>query len=584
MKRSWDLGPVFAFECVAAARRPGLYRGRALFVLLLMIGLGFIWAPAGQTYRSLGDLAQVAEQFSIAVVSIQLALVALVAPAVTAGAVCVDKSRGTLHHVFVTDLTAGEIVAGKLAAGLLSIVALMACGLPVLALGGLLGGIDLRAILGAYLVTFAVAVVGSALALTFSVWARKPHQALLLTYVVLAVWALTLPFLIWCFEIGPPPTWNPSLWMLAYTNPLVCAFLEYERLRTGTTAPSLAAQAGFLGGAVLVAWALVALAARHVRPVALGQASRPARRERPGFAARLVALLPEPPLDGNPVLWREWHRKRPSRWTGRLWTAYAVASGLASALVIAQYYLWPYLWPYYWGDAGFAGQVNGWEVVIGLLLLSISAPLALAEERDRGSLDVIMTTPLSARTIVWGKWWGTFATVPRLAILPIWVTTALALVTGRWIGVLLVIGLIFAPAAAFTSLGLAVATWVARPGRAVAAVLSIYATIVIGCPLLGVVMEGLYPQYRSTWLLDGLFLANSTSSASSWMTKRDGSSVQLFPGILEGHGRSALLHRPLPGGRRDPDRGHREELRSPPGPRLGSPDLPRRVRIPGRGR
>ena len=58
------------------------------------------------------------------------------------------------------------------------------------------------------------------------------------------------------------------------------------------------------------------------------------KRERPDAPARLLDYLPGPSLDGNPVLWREWHRKRPSRWTGRFWTVYAVVSTLASLYVL----------------------------------------------------------------------------------------------------------------------------------------------------------------------------------------------------------------------------------------------------------
>ena len=64
------------------------------------------------------------------------------------------------------------------------------------------------------------------------------------------------------------------------------------------------------------------------------------------------------------------------------------------------------------------GIVNGFQVSIGLLLLSVSAATSLAEERVRGSLDVLMTTPLSTRQIVLGKWLGTFRLVPLLAVLP----------------------------------------------------------------------------------------------------------------------------------------------------------------------
>ena len=41
----------------------------------------------------------------LTVISIELTIVLLVAPAATAGAVCLDKMRGTLDHMLVTDLS-----------------------------------------------------------------------------------------------------------------------------------------------------------------------------------------------------------------------------------------------------------------------------------------------------------------------------------------------------------------------------------------------------------------------------------------------------------------------------------------------
>ena len=63
--------------------------------------------------------------------------------------------------------------------------------------------------------------------------------------------------------------------------------------------------------------------------------------------------------------------------------------------------------------------INGVQVAAGLLLLSVSAATSLAEERQRGSLDVLLATPLSTRSIVWGKWWGAFRGVPPLLVLPV---------------------------------------------------------------------------------------------------------------------------------------------------------------------
>ena len=67
--------------------------------------------------------------------------------------------------MLVTDLRDREIVLGKLAARLVPVLALMLCALPVLALCSLLGGFDVVAVVGAYLVTagvtaFAVAAYG----------------------------------------------------------------------------------------------------------------------------------------------------------------------------------------------------------------------------------------------------------------------------------------------------------------------------------------------------------------------------------------------------------------------------------------
>ena len=79
---------------------------------------------------------------SSAMIGVELALVMLAAPAATAGAICLDRARGTLAHMLMTDLSDAEIVLGKLAARLLPVFALVACSWPVMAISSLLGGID----------------------------------------------------------------------------------------------------------------------------------------------------------------------------------------------------------------------------------------------------------------------------------------------------------------------------------------------------------------------------------------------------------------------------------------------------------
>ena len=187
-------GPVFIHESIAATRRWQLYALRSLFVLGLLLALSAVLCTVVDADRaslesySIQVLATLGEAFYYAIATVQLVLVLLVAPAATAGAICVDRTRGTLTHMLVTDLTDSEIVLGKLAARLLPVFALVGATVPVLALAGLLGGIIIEAIATLTLITFALAVLGCALALAFSVRATKVHEVLMAVYGIEAVW------------------------------------------------------------------------------------------------------------------------------------------------------------------------------------------------------------------------------------------------------------------------------------------------------------------------------------------------------------------------------------------------------------
>ena len=117
-----------------------------------------------------------------------------------------------------------------------------------------------------------------------------------------------------------------------------------------------------------------------------------------------------PSLDDDPVLWREWRRGRPSRLARIIWGFY-IALALACTA-------WSVVTATSGGDTEIAGVLTGLQATFGLLLVSVVAPTALAEERARGSLDVLMTTPVSTDRIVLAKWWGAYRLVPAVAFLP----------------------------------------------------------------------------------------------------------------------------------------------------------------------
>jgi ABC-type transport system involved in multi-copper enzyme maturation permease subunit len=467
------LNPVFYSECVTAARRRQTYTGRVAFLAALLLSLAIVFVvelTSDPGAFSLSRLARVGESYFFAIVGTQLVLVLLAAPAYTAGAVCLDRARGNLAHLLATDLSAGEIIWGKLGARLLPVVGLAVAGLPVLALATLLGGMDPLTVFGGFLVTVGVAVVGCALALLLSVWGRRPYEVVLAAYSILALLLLPLPawhLLPWGGGggQGPPPAW------LEKSNPFWLAFAPYLR----PDGVGFDDYWIFLGGCVAVALAMTLVAALSLRRAVCRETNRVGprggRTAARGSAVRFGLLL-----DFNPVLWREWYGRRVSFWVRALWAGYAFAAILATV---------------FGRDVGgrYATFINGSQFAIGLLLVSVTSVTCLFEERVRGRLDVLLATPLPSSSIVWGKWWGTYRTVVLLTILP----TALACWVAApndfkraeniQLGVPLLVVLMLAYGAFVTSLGLALATWMRDFGAAVGLSVTIYLLLAGGSVL-----------------------------------------------------------------------------------------------------
>jgi hypothetical protein len=88
---------------------------------------------------------------------------------------------------------------------------------------------------------------------------------------------------------------------------------------------------GFLISGVLAAAATWRMRAVFTRQAGCGESSRGSVRRFP-----LGHPLPSPSLDGNPVLWREWHRRRPSRWSVAVWGRFIALSVACGSWAIAQ--------------------------------------------------------------------------------------------------------------------------------------------------------------------------------------------------------------------------------------------------------
>ena len=413
-------------------------------------------------------------------------------------------------HIFVTDLSNAEIVLGKLAARIAPVVGLIGCGVPVACLSALLGGIEFESISSLFVVTFSLAVVGCTLALAISLWAGKPHEVLMAVYMILGLWLISLP--VWESlttggGIMPPPAWFEK------ANPYVLVFAPAFR-------PGFAGAgdvAAFAGVSLAFSAALAILSIVKIRKVVIAQSGCVQKERRRVLASlkRFFPSWPSPQLDGNPVLWREWSRSRPSRLTRWLWSTLLVFVWASMA--------WGTYEAVNKGTGPSAGFGFGLVILLsfGLLMLSATAPTALVEERVRGSLDALLATPLSTRSILVGKWCGMYqrvlwlAFVPFYAVvfiaatvpdIPVWAFasrfTERAVPLNNWDRVIAAVlcPVDFLVSGAFiVSWGLLLATWVPRLGRAVAFSVIAFFLLAICWPMVVEMVFPLFGPRTSDW-------------------------------------------------------------------------------------
>src|SRR4029077_10871099 len=174
---------------------------------------------------------------------------------------------------------------------------------------GLLGGIDPNALFGSFLTAIACAFLGCSLALTLSVWGRRTHEVLMLTYLILVLWLIApLLTLAVAFSLSllsapsSPPLANVAsiAWeWIECSNPYYLAFAPYsDPGKVGLTT-----YLGFLGSCLFMSALLLGLATRRIRGVALTQAGQLAVKARSGRLTghfrrpKWLAPLPGPSLD-----------------------------------------------------------------------------------------------------------------------------------------------------------------------------------------------------------------------------------------------------------------------------------------------
>ncbi len=144
----------------------------------------------------LGDWAEFARRYAIALLTLQTGAVLALTPAYLAGSLTEEKERRTLDLLFASPLRDRELVLGKMFGRLMHLSIFLLAALPIFALVRLWGGVDDDLLIGGLTVTFMTMLSVGAFSMLCSVVYRSVLGAVVTSYVcvfVLNVACLAVP-------------------------------------------------------------------------------------------------------------------------------------------------------------------------------------------------------------------------------------------------------------------------------------------------------------------------------------------------------------------------------------------------------
>lgn len=394
------LGPLVGPECRRASRRGWLFAARMGSALVgsatLLVVLWWWWInwneAADPDFSPFGSL-----RGALAVlVGLGAAIGLVLGPAVLAGSLSGEQERGSMGLLLTTRVNAFEVVAGRLAGRTSQVAMVLLAIVPPMLLLAFLSAIGPASLLTMLCYGPALALGASGLTAGVAVSCRRGRDALLGSY------AIGLGLIVAGSLLPGWTAWGSGLSVLNPFAPIVPLAWAEDPL------PALRSASCWLAiGSVGLAASIIRL-----RPNSLkwldGDSGRRGRR-----ANRRGRI---PPLGARPMLWKEIYVERRNslgglgRWLGYLAVGYLVIAGTFLSgryldvllrlgdLELADDQL-VLLQEAIVDTSSFFGVFIQWAV-------GLRAAVAIAGERERGTWDALLTSPLEGPEIVGGKLLG----------------------------------------------------------------------------------------------------------------------------------------------------------------------------------
>jgi ABC-type transport system involved in multi-copper enzyme maturation permease subunit len=184
-----------------------LRRERTIWVLItylmVMTLLGFLFISRTSAYNS-NSVSTLGLGLYTLLVFVQLFLIMFITPAFTATSINGEKERQTFDLLLCSRLSAFELAAGKLVAGLANALLLIAASIPLFSLVFFFGGVGPAQVFQATLVFVVTAIVVGTFGLFCSTLLKRPPVSIAIAYMFCVIWVITPWLLSFLLQLSAP--------------------------------------------------------------------------------------------------------------------------------------------------------------------------------------------------------------------------------------------------------------------------------------------------------------------------------------------------------------------------------------------
>ncbi len=393
------------------------------FVLLLfylgLLGLVVFLAWPEQQQLDLTTNPEASRRLVNLVFLGQYLLASLMAPSFAAGSITGEKERKSYEMLLASPLLPGAIVLGKLLASLCHLLLLIVASLPIVMLCLPLGGVSLYEVLAMYLALVLSVVTFGMISLWASSYFNRTSASLVVTYLIILPLSLAGVALWMAFE----GQGQNRLLLTVTVMPALC-FLICSMLFRNTTARLLhPPDVGSEGNQVVD----LETEAKEAVGLIIQSDQFPDWLFAPKKRTDLLA-------DGaNPVFDKEMRSEIFSQGTLMLRVVIQVSMLLAIPLMAAFLYIWPMYAPWY----------ISYVILFNMLVGPVFSAGAVTSERERETLDLLLTTILSPGQILWPKLLSGLRVSSVLTMFLLWpLLLAVVMVNTYWSNLPVVFGYI----------------------------------------------------------------------------------------------------------------------------------------------